>query len=128
MSAEDWDEGPVEESVSDRLDLVRFRARRRLGGLLLFLHLRRLADRINPPLTPWYLRPPLGYTEHFASVDASPSSDSPEVQYEDVFLSQARHMAKQKQVKLLEVTMTEHDPEVASKAWAELRRMILQGR
>ncbi|WP_280201273.1 hypothetical protein [Nocardia cyriacigeorgica] len=128
MSAEDWDDGPASEDWSDRLDIIRLRARRRLGSLLRSLRLRRLADRFDPPLTPWYLRKPLGYHEHFATEeDEHPSAILPGWYHDDVLLAQARYLAERKRAKLIEVATTEPDPELAGAAAAELRRMIVPG-
>lgn len=127
MSAEDWDDGPASEDWSDRLDIIRIRARRRLGILLRSLRLRRLADRFDPPPTPWYLRKPLGYHEHFATEEDEHQSATLQAWYDDVVLAQARYLAERKRAKLIEVATTESDPELACAAAAELRRMIATG-
>ncbi|NEW42733.1 hypothetical protein GV794_02000 [Nocardia cyriacigeorgica] len=79
MSAEDWDDGPASEDWLDRLDIIRVRTRRRFGGLLRLLRLHRLADRLDPPPPPWYLRKPLGYHEHFVTEDEARLGDAPGV-------------------------------------------------
>ncbi|TLF72907.1 hypothetical protein [Nocardia cyriacigeorgica] len=52
---------------------------------------------------------------------------APPAQYDDVALAGARWLAENKRAKLIEVAMTEPDPEIAGAAAAELRRMIATG-
>lgn len=94
-----------------------------------FLRLGRLADAIRPPVTPWYLRRPLEYTEHFTGgEDVGPVDTALAPVYEDVTLAHARWADEGKRAKLIEVAFTEPDPVKAGQAAAELRHMIFQGR
>ncbi|WP_454199564.1 hypothetical protein [Nocardia sp. Marseille-Q1738] len=127
----DWDDGDdfePEPSLRDRLSALRRRAKRRTGRALRAIHLSRWADALDPPLTPWWLRRPLGYREHF--VDPSePVEDYTALSdhFEDVLLSQMHYRDGQKRAKLIEIAFTEPDPVKAGQAAAELRRMIFQG-
>lgn len=104
--------------------MLRYKAAR----VVRFLRLRRLADAIGPPPTPWYLRRPLPYLEHFAGAEEPTQSDVETLPVVDgVFLAYARWMDEGKRAKLIEVAFTEPDPVKAGQAAAELRHMIFQG-
>lgn len=103
--------------------------RLRLARTARFLRLRRLADAIEPKLTPWWLQRPMGYREHSA-VAQEPTQEAAErlPVFEDVLLSQMQYTDEQKRKALVREAMLNPDPELAGKAAAELHRMIFEGR
>ncbi|UGT65308.1 hypothetical protein LTT66_18230 [Nocardia gipuzkoensis] len=128
----DWDEEDDVEpvpSLRDRLSSLRRRAKRRTGGALRAIHLSRWADALDPPLTPWWLRRPLGYREFFADpIEPAEGYTGLAEHFEDVLLSQMRFMDDQKRDKLIREAFTNPDPDMAGRAVEELRWMGAEGR
>ncbi|MEU2013090.1 hypothetical protein [Nocardia sp. NPDC019302] len=128
----DWDDEDdlePEPSLRDRLSSLRRRAGRRTGRALRAIHLHRWADALDPPLTPWWLRRPLGYREVF--VDPSePAEDYTGLSefFEDVLISQMRFRDGQKRDKLTREMFTNPDPDMAGRCVEELRWMDAEGR
>jgi hypothetical protein len=94
-----------------------------------FLRLRRLAAALQPPVTPWWFRRPLGYREHFVD-PAEPAGDYAGLGefFEDVLLSQARYLDDMKRDKLAREVFTNPSPDMAGRAVEELRWMENEGR
>lgn len=125
--------------------------RRQLARLARFLHLRRLAAFLQPPVTPWWFRRPIGYFENFATGGEVVPPESTECrscgevssasrlcscwtalgavpEFDDVLLSQMRYRDVQKRDKLTEEVFANPSPDMAGRAVEELRWMENEGR
>lgn len=144
----DWDDEDdlePEPSPRDRLSSLRRRAKRRTGRALRAIRLSRWADALDPPLTPWWLRRPLGYKEIYSGIqdgtcDICGETSTPAhlcscwvplgamPEFEDVLLAAARYKDDQKRDKLTLEVFTNPDPDMAGRAVEELRWMSAEGK
>ncbi|WP_159840192.1 hypothetical protein [Nocardia sp. CY41] len=126
----DWDdEDDLKPGFWDRLSSLRRRTKRRAGRALRAIRLSRWADALDPPLTPWWFRRPLGYPEAFADPD-EPAEDYTGLydHFEDVLISQMRFVDNMKRDKLTREVFTNPDPDMAGRCVEELRWMNAEGR
>ncbi|WP_280479107.1 hypothetical protein [Nocardia asiatica] len=130
----DWDdeddlESEPEPSLRDRLSSLGRRTKRRAGRALRAAHLSRWADALDPPLTPWWFRRPLGYPEVFVDPD-EPAEDYAGLSefFEDAALAYMRFKDDHKRDKLTHEAFTNPDPDMAGRCVEELRWMDAEGR